>query len=102
MCDQRTLLQHVMDDRKIVHFLVLQRHDPSPGPGDVGQSFDVVLTVAIDQEHGDGADLLEGEVGEHELSPVRQLHQHAVERFDAQLHQADRQPVGLFACLAVG
>ena len=69
---------------------------------DLRQPLDLVLPVAVDEHHRDGADLLAGEVGRHELGPVGQLDHHPVERLDAQVHQADGQPLGLLPGLGVG
>ena len=55
---------------------------------------DLVLPVAVDEHHRDGADLLAGEVDRHELGPVGQLDHHPVQRLDPQVHQTDGQPLG--------
>ncbi len=61
-----------------------------------------MLPVAVYQHHGYGPDLLEGEVGGHELAPVGKLHEHTVFRLDAQSKKADCRALRLVASLLKG
>src|SRR5437764_1446930 len=58
--------------------------------------------MADERCDGNGADLLQGEVEEHELGAVRERGHHPVERLEAQLEEVQRQVVGDAVDVGVG
>ena len=69
-------------------------YDAGDRAGELHELAELSVAVVRQRDDRDRADLLQREVEEHELGAVRQLHDHAVERAQAEVEQVEREPVG--------
>jgi hypothetical protein len=91
-----------MDNGNIIGIFVSGGDNPGCGPRKADQVIDPKLALPVNQQDRDGANFLNGKIGENKFIPIGKLNQHPIQGTDAQIHHAYGEPVGFFTRLPIG